>query len=124
MSSPLTITQRPAADVLVFMLSGHLVAPDGVQVFRDAVVAAVHSGANAGLLDFSDVSYMDSAGVGALVAAYRHVTGRGGQLKILRPSLTVRHVLGITHLTGVFDVFDSEADAIYNLSGAHVVPHV
>ena len=123
MSSPLTITQRSTGDVRVFVLSGHLVAPEGVHVFRDAITVAVAHGARACLLDLSDVSYVDSAGVGALVAAYRHVTARGGHLKLLHPSLCARRVLGITHLTGVFDVFDSEEQAVHNMASAHTVPH-
>ena len=39
---------------------------------------------------------------------FRHVTRQGGQLKMLRPSLPARRVLGITHLTAVFDIFDDE----------------
>jgi anti-sigma B factor antagonist len=123
MSSPLTITQRTTGDVLVFVLSGHLVAPDGVRVFRDSITTAVAHGARACLLDLGDVSYVDSAGVGALVAAYRHVTSRGGHLKLLHPSLCARRVLGITHLTGVFDVFDKEDEAVHNMSSAQTVAH-
>jgi len=48
---------------------------------------------------------------------YRHVTRRGGQLKLLRPSPHARRVLGITHLTAVFDIFDDEAEALLNLGG-------
>jgi anti-sigma B factor antagonist len=123
MSSPLSITRRSTDDVAVFVLSGHLVAPEGVGVFRDSITSAVAHGARACLLDLSDVSYVDSAGVGALVAAYRHVTSRGGQLKLLHPSLCARRVLGITHLTGVFDVFDNEDEAVHNMSSVHTVAH-
>ena len=116
MSSPLTITQRRVGDVAIFVLSGHLVAGPGTQTLRDAVRAAVDAGSRALLLDLEDLSYVDSAGVGMLVEVYRHVTARGGQVKLLHPSLCARRVLGITHLTGVFDVFDNEADALLNLS--------
>jgi anti-anti-sigma regulatory factor len=49
------------------------------------------------------------------VAMFRHVTRRGGQLKLLRPSPCARRVLGITHLTAVFDIFDDEPEALLNL---------
>ena len=123
MTSPLTITERAAGDVRIFALSGLLVAEEGVRTLRMAIASAVAGGARACLLDLSDVSYVDSAGVGCLVAVFRHVTARGGQLKLLRPSLCVRHVLGIAHLTRVFDVFDTEADALLNMAGPVVVPH-
>lgn len=123
MTSPLTITERTAGDVRIFALSGHLVAEDGVRALRTAIAAAVAAGTRACVLDLSDVSYVDSAGVGCLVAAYRHVTSRGGELKLLRPSLCARHVLGIAHLTLMFDVFDTEVDALLNLAGPALLPH-
>ena len=118
MSSPLTITERRVGDVLILVLSGHLVAGRGTEPLRAAVRAAVDAGRRALLLDLEDLSYVDSAGVGMLVEVYRHVTARGGQVKLLHPSLCARRVLGITHLTGVFDVFDNEADALLNLSAS------
>jgi anti-sigma B factor antagonist len=123
MSSPLTITQRRAGDVVIFVLSGHLVAYEGTRTLRDAVKSAVAAGTRACLLDLDDVSYVDSAGVGMLVEIYRHVTGHGGQVKLLHPSICARRVLGISHLTAVFDVFDNEAEALLNLAGAGLVPH-
>lgn len=68
-------------------------------------------------MDLEHVSYLDSAGVGVLVQMYKHVTARGGQLKLLHPSIPARRVLGISNLMAVFDVFDDEAEALRNLSG-------
>jgi anti-anti-sigma regulatory factor len=48
---------------------------------------------------------------------FRHVTRRGGHLKLLRPSPTARRVLGIAHMTMVFDIFDDEAEALLNMGG-------
>jgi hypothetical protein len=41
---------------------------------------------------------------------------------LLHPSLCARRVLGITHLSGVFDVFDNEAEAVHNMATTHSVP--
>jgi anti-sigma B factor antagonist len=117
MSEVLRITERRVGAVTVFTLSGRLVFEGGVQVLREAVTAAVKDGARACLLDLEHISYLDSGGVGALIAMFRHVTRQGGQLKLLRPSPSARRVLGIVHLTAVFDVFDDEADALLNLGG-------
>jgi anti-sigma B factor antagonist len=117
MPSPLRITERRVGDVTVFELSGQLVFEGGTKVLREAVTAAVNDGALACLLDLERVSYLDSGGVGSLVAMFRHVTRRGGQLKLLRPSPSARRVLGIARLTTVFDIFDDESDALLNLGG-------
>ena len=117
MASPLQITERAVGDVVIFGLSGALVFDEGTQMLRDVVKTAVAAGARACLLDLEQITYLDSGGVGTLVEMYRHVTRRGGQLKMLRPSPCARRVLGITHLTAVFDIFDDEPEAVRNLGG-------
>jgi len=115
MSSPLQITERAVGGVFIFDLSGDLVYDGGTRMLRDVLKTAVAAGARACLLDLEGITYLDSGGVGMLVEMYRHVTRQGGQLKMLRPSPCARRVLGITHLTAVFDIFDDEPEALRNL---------
>jgi anti-anti-sigma factor len=118
MAARLRIIERKVTGVTIFSLSGDLVYEDGTRMLREVVRNAVAGGAKACLLDLEGITYLDSGGVGTLVEMFRHVTRRGGQLKILRPSACARRVLGITHLTAVFDVFDDEPDALRNLGGS------
>jgi anti-sigma B factor antagonist len=120
MTEVLRITQRRVGNVTVFTLVGALVYDEGTRTFRETMTSAVNDGARACLLDLAQVTHLDSGGVGLLVAMFRHVTRREGQLKLLRPSPTARRVLGISRLTGVFDIFDDEADALLNLGGPAV----
>src|SRR3954463_3712670 len=117
MFAALRITQRTVGNVTVFSLSGPLVFDEGTRQLREVITSAVAAGARACLLDLEHVSYLDRGGVGLLIAMFRHVTRRDGQLKLLRPSPAARRVLGITRLTAVFDIFDDEADALLNLGG-------
>lgn len=117
MSPVLQIARRNVGSVTVFRLSGQLSYEEGTRVLREALTAAVADGARSCLLDLQQVTFLDSGGVGLLVAMFRHVTRRGGQFKLLRPSAAVRRVLGISQLTGVFDIFDDESDALLNLGG-------
>jgi anti-anti-sigma factor len=117
MSSRLQITERAVGDVVIFGLSGQLVYDEGTRLLRQVLTRAVAAGARKCLLDLEQITYLDSAGVGSLVEMFRHVTHRGGQLKLLHPSPCARRVLGITHLTAVFDIFDDEPDALLNLGG-------
>jgi len=64
------------------------------------------------LVDLTDVGYMDSVGIGELVAGYRTVNGVGGQLKILGPTEKVRSTLSLTRLLPIFEVFDDEEKAV------------
>ena len=116
----LRIAQRTVGSVTVFTLSGALLYEDGARKLRETITTAVAAGASACLIDLEGITHLDSGGVGLLVAMFRHVTRRGGQLKLLRPSPAARRVLGISQLTRVFDIFDDENDAILNLGGPRI----
>ena len=116
--SALQIAERAVGTITIFSLSGDLVYDEGTALLREVLTRAVAAGARACLLDLEQITYLDSCGVGSLVAMFRHVTRQGGQLKLLRPSACVRRVLGITRLTGVFDIFDDEPEALLNLGGS------
>ena len=79
---------------------------------RGAVQEALGAGSKKILLNLADVNYIDSAGLGELVSAYTTVKNAGGQLKLLSFTKKVRDLLVITKLLTVFDVKDTEADAI------------
>lgn len=112
MSAPLCIAQRTIGGVVLLELDGRLVADEGDRLLRECVTGLVTSGTRALLIDLHGVTYVDSGGIGALVAMYIHVMRRGGGLKLLRPSPCATRVLHITHLASVFEVFDDEALAI------------
>src|SRR3954471_5906529 len=73
---PLTVTEHSSGDVRIFVVSGHLVAEKPLRVLESAIAAAMAEGARACLLDLQAVDYIDSAGIGTLVAIYRDVTAR------------------------------------------------
>lgn len=111
----LQIARHDVGGVAVFVLSGQLAYEEGTTALRAELTHAFSDGARQCLIDLRDVTYLDSGGVGLLVAMFRHITSRGGQFKLLRPSAAARRVLGISQLTRVFDIFDDENDALLNL---------
>ena len=64
------------------------------------------------LLNLGDVSYIDSSGIGELVSGFTTVTNQSGQLKLLNLTKRVKDLLQITKLYTVFDVHDSEVNAL------------
>jgi anti-sigma B factor antagonist len=112
MPAPLVISQRAVGDVTVLELTGRLVFDGGEREFRERLMSLVRAGGTKFLVDLEHVTYIDSAGVGALVAMLLHVLKRGGQLKLLHPSERACRVLQITHLMTVFDVFQTEAQGV------------
>jgi anti-sigma B factor antagonist len=64
------------------------------------------------VLNLADVPYIDSGGLGAIAHAYTSAWRRGGELKLLHVRNRNRHLLTVTRLITVFDVFDSEDEAV------------
>jgi anti-anti-sigma factor len=112
MTSALVLSERRIGSVTLLEVSGHLVADDGDRVFMKRVTSLVGSGCLNLLVDLRNITYIDSGGVGALVAMYLHVRSRGGRFKLLCPSNRACRVLQITHLDHVFEVFEREEDAL------------
>lgn len=115
---PLTLKNRQADDVVVIDLAGRIVLGDGSGVLRDALRGLGDKGRRKILLDLAQVSYIDSAGLGELVAAFVTLTGKGGRLKLLNPTKRVAHVLEITKLDTVFEVYADGASALRSFGSA------
>jgi anti-sigma B factor antagonist len=64
------------------------------------------------LLDLRHVTFIDSAGLGELVASKKRALERGGDIKILRPAQRVHELLVMTLLTRIFEIHEDEAAAV------------
>jgi anti-sigma B factor antagonist len=107
----LDIVERRVGAVTLLALSGHLVADEGDRAFTGRVSSVVDSGRIHIVVDLRGITYVDSGGVGALVAMFLYVRRRGGRLTLLRPSPRVCRVLRMTRLTNVFEVYEREDEA-------------
>ena len=108
----LDITQRQAGDVAVLDLSGEVRIGDSATALRDAIRGLVAGGNQTILLNLAGVKYIDSSGIGELIANYTTVGRGGGQLKLLNLTDKVQDLLVITKLLTVFDVYENEAEAL------------
>ena len=79
---------------------------------RDHVNQLVAEGRVRIVLDMRNVTRLDSAGIGMLVSKYLTASGKGGSLKLLQPTIHSRYLLEITKLSTVFEIFESEEEAI------------
>ena len=103
---------RQVDGVTIVDLSGRITLGEGSVVLRDTIKDLLGKGAKQILLNLSDVSYIDSSGIGELVSAFTSVRNQGGELKLLHLTKKVHDLLQITKLYTVFDVKDDEAGAI------------
>jgi len=106
------VTTRTRGDVTVVDLNGKITIGSGDIALRNAVHQAIESGAKKVLINLHEVTTIDSSGVGELVSAYTTATNRGTRLKLVNLPDKVADILTVTQLITVFDVYDSEDDAI------------
>jgi anti-sigma B factor antagonist len=117
----LRITETQVGDVMVLDLNGLLVLDDGDVVFRDTVNALLARGFRNYVVNLSDVTYIDSAGIGMLISRYLAVKRIGGDMRIANLTSRSHRVMTITHLLTVFDAFDSVDEAVQSFAASHRV---
>ena len=116
----MNISERKIGDVVVVDVSGKITLGDGDTILRDKLRSLVQQGQLKLLLNLADVTYIDSAGLGAIVQCYTTVTNQGGALKLVNATKRIHDLLAITKLLTVFDTFDNEAEAVTSFSTAPV----
>jgi len=117
----LRITQNDLGGIKVLTLKGRLRLGEESVEFRSKIAQALSDanwlraqwGWKAQLLiDVGEVDYVDSAGLGALIAARASAAHHGAELKLANLTKSLRDQLAITKLATVFDVFDSVDAAV------------
>jgi anti-sigma B factor antagonist len=109
---PFKIEQREGAgSIMVAALAGRLnavSAPEAKERLKTIVGAASHNL----VLDLSELAFIDSSGLAALVAGYKAAVEAGGSLKLASLIPAVAHVFNLTHLDRVFEIFANVEDAL------------
>ena len=106
------IKERVAEGVSVLDLSGKIVLGEGDLQVKDRVKDLLADGQRKILLNLGDVSYIDSAGLGAMISCYTTAKREGGQMKLVNLTKRVQDLLTITKLITVFETYDSEKEAL------------
>ena len=106
------LSTRQVGDVTVIDAAGRITLGEGASQFRDTIRDLASKGNKKILLNLSEVSYIDSSGIGELVSGFTTITNAGGQLKLVGLSKRIKDLLQITKLYTVFYVYDDEATAV------------
>jgi anti-sigma B factor antagonist len=106
------ISVKEAGKVRVIDLKGRITLGAGDLELRKAVQEQIDAGNNSIVLSMQGVDYIDSAGLGELVACKKRAVAKGGNVKLMMPNESVYKVLSIVSLHLIFEIFDSEAKAI------------
>ncbi|MGO8797416.1 MAG: STAS domain-containing protein [Candidatus Sulfotelmatobacter sp.] len=97
--------------ILIVDCTGRIVFGEESSLLRDTIKAALANN-NRIVLNLGEVSYIDSGGLGTLVALRTSAQNAGGTIKLTNLTKRVGDLLQVTKLLTVFDVYNSEAEAI------------
>lgn len=117
MKRTLEISERVVDGVAILDLKGRLVL-DEVDLFRKRVDELIRQKRLSIVLNLKEITYIDSAGVGMMVAKYLSVRRQGGDIKLLHLSPRSQRVMTITRLLTVFEAYDSEEQAVGSFASA------
>ena len=108
----LKMTNHEVDGVTVVALDGRIVLGDESIALRDAVKCLLADGKTKIVLNANKIAMIDSAGLGILVSLYSSAKSAGGAVRLCQLGTKFREVLQITKLLTVFDVYNSEAEAV------------
>ena len=109
---------RQTKDVVILDLKGRLTAGLGDQILREAIDELLAEGRSRVLLNLSAVAFVDSAGVGELVAGLKTARRFGAELKLLNVGDRVYSALDMARLLPTFETYNDEAEAIRSFGPA------
>jgi anti-sigma B factor antagonist len=106
-----TVDHRFHGDVTIVTVTGE------IDVFttprlRETLLDLLENGSLHLIMDFSDVAFLDSTGLGVLVGMFHRLRSRQGSMVIAGPSERVRRVFHITQLTKIFTIYDTLDEAL------------
>ena len=108
----LNITERRSGSVIVVDLAGNIRLGDGSMEFRRLIRQLAQNGEKKILLNLARVTYIDSSGLGEIVAGFTSLRKVDGRMKLLHLTRRVNELMMITKLLTVFETFDNETEAV------------
>jgi anti-sigma B factor antagonist len=116
MRRPTKVISRKVGPVRVIKVTGRLDPADGADQLFEMIQGFIEQDEVDFLIDLRSVTYISSTGVGSLIKCYRSVLKMKGHVKLLSPSQSVRNILAISKLDGVFEIFSNENEALASFS--------
>ena len=108
----LQIVEKQIDGVTVLDVVGRITLGDESNQVRIKIKEMLGKGKSQIVLDLAEVSYIDSVGLGTLVAGYTSAQNQGATLKLANLTKKFRELLNITKLVTIFDTYDSVDDAV------------
>jgi anti-sigma B factor antagonist len=116
----LYIKERQIGDVTVLDLKGRVRVGGATVALHKSFRALVQEEKILILLNLAGVTHIDSSGLGELISSHITVLNKGGEIKLVQLTETLRELMTVTKLLTVFDVYENESDALLSF-GNHVL---
>jgi len=110
------IRERTIGNATVLDVTGHMTMGRDANTFRDRINSLVARAHNRIVINLGGVHYMDSAGLGELLAARITVSTSGGQIRLVNLTQKIDELLIITKLSTVFEICPNENEALLGLN--------
>jgi anti-sigma B factor antagonist len=98
-------------DVLILRLEGQLMGGSEAEEMRATILSAIEQGTVKILLDMEGVSWINSSGLGILIASHMAARKKGGALKLMKVSNRIESILNVTRLSTIFEIYPGEEAA-------------
>ncbi|MCB1164501.1 MAG: STAS domain-containing protein [Candidatus Krumholzibacteriia bacterium] len=111
------VKTRDAGQVVVFDVSGQVMGGPDADTFHELVKSQLAAGKKQILVNLGKVNWINSTGLGILIAGYTSVQDAGGQFKLANISDRIESILMVTKLAGIFETFETEEEALASFAG-------
>lgn len=112
----LYINERRTGDVTILDLKGRLRLGGNAVALHKSIRSLILEKKTLIVLNLADVTFIDSCGLGELVASQISVKNKGGEIRLLALTDTLRELLTLTRVLSVFDTYETEADAVQSFA--------
>jgi anti-sigma B factor antagonist len=106
------IEKRKSGNVTILDLKGKILFGDGIEELRQSINQSIQANEKQLVLNFAEVPYLDSTGLGEVVRSYTTLKKEGGAVKIANLTNKVKDLMMVTKLITVFETFENENDAV------------
>ncbi len=104
--------RRLEGDAAIISLSGKLMGGPDAEAVREVIRETLAAGIKKILIDIGEVSWVNSTGLGILIASHVTVSNAGGAMKLSRVSKRIDQIFMVTKLHTVFDTYNSVETAL------------
>ncbi len=104
--------EKRGHDITIITPHGKIVSGEKVMALKETIQKLVAEGNKKIIINFEDVPFMDSTGLGVLIASYTTMQKESGHMKLIKVTDRIKDLLTITKLVTLFDCYNSEMDAI------------